>query len=483
VGHWLTLANMSYAIYVGKNLTDTGTGYLAGYGDEPSSHWLELISEARHPPESTITVGTTAAADLPGRLCEIPQAAETARHLRVSYSYYKGTPAPLTNGGLNEHGVAIRDVWSPSRPELIAMTPQDQTGLNYSDLCKILLERARTAREGVELIGKLTALHGDVTYGGNSHLIADAEEAWVVIEFAGGRGLWAAERLGADSIRVSRPGYIGEMPFGGDGGKNFLCSGNFFSFAAEQGWYDPAGGKPFNANLVYGDGKLRWKGVSWVEDELRGLAARPARIGLQDIIGFLRSPRLTGDTAGYGQIVPLVKESDADLRMMWHAHVGAVVAPFVPVFLGIEGVPAEFRQHRYLSDGEAARFVDGRNPDQLSRVPRGVEAARSATEVFKRLLYLTFEHPDLFLGEVQSTWAAFEKALKTTTADVAALGELALAAGRRDLLRRHLTRFVHGELLRSLDIGDSLCRSLDVMRQLRFGVGTNPTPGGPEQTW
>ena len=34
----------------------------------------------------------------------------------------------------------------------------------------------------------------------------------VVIEFSGGQGLWAAERLGADSIRASRPGYIGEIP-------------------------------------------------------------------------------------------------------------------------------------------------------------------------------------------------------------------------------------------------------------------------------
>jgi hypothetical protein len=70
-----------------------------------------------------------------------------------------------------------------------------------------------------------------------------------------------------------------------------------------------------------------------------------------------------------------------------------------------------------------------------------------------------------------------------TVADVVAMGELALAAGRRDLLRRHLTRFVHGELLRSLETGVSLAHSLDVMRQLRFGVGTDPTPEGPEQTW
>ncbi len=161
---------------------------------------------------TTITVGVTPQADLPGQLSKIPQAAETARNLRVSYSYYLGVPSPLTNGGLNEHGVAVRDIWSTSRAELIALTPAEQTGPNYSDLARIALERARTAREGVDLMEDLIAAHGYSSYGGNSHIIADPDEAWVVIEFAGGLGLWVAERLGADSIRASRPGYIGEIP-------------------------------------------------------------------------------------------------------------------------------------------------------------------------------------------------------------------------------------------------------------------------------
>ena len=179
---------MSYAIYVGANLTDDGCAYLAGYGDEPSSHWLELAPRAEHPADATIEVGVTEASLMPGVRIEIPQAAVTSRHLRVDYSYYRGVPAPLTNGGLNEHGVAVRDVWSPSAERLRAMTPADQRGLNYSDLARVVLERARTARDGVELIGELIERHGEATYGGNSHLIADAGEGWVVVEFAGGPG-------------------------------------------------------------------------------------------------------------------------------------------------------------------------------------------------------------------------------------------------------------------------------------------------------
>lgn len=473
---------MSYAIYVGRDLTATGTGFLAGYGDEPSSHWLELVPAARHQPGTTITVGATPDADMPARLSEIPQAEETFRHLRVSYSYYKGTPAPLTNGGVNAFGVAVRDVWSPSRPELVALTPASQSGPNYSDLCKSILERARTAREGVELIGSLTAEHGHVTYGGNSHLIADENEAWVVIEFAGGQGLWAAERLGSRSIRVSRPGYIGEIPLSG-GGEDHLYADNLVSFAVEQGWFDAAAGRPFNVNEIYGDGKMRWEGVRWVEDQLQKLAGTPAKITFQDIASLLRTPRLTGDTAGYGQIVPLCGEIDPALRLMWHAPVGASAAPLLPVFLGIDAIPAEYRQHRYLTDGEAARFVDGRNAAELSAVPRGVEAAASAVAVFKRLMYLAFEHPGLFLPELHAAWEALEGKLQQRTQDAAALARLAIAAGEHDLAHRHLTAFTQGEMLRALRMAEDLATAMDIRRQLQFGVTEDPVPQGPEQIW
>ena len=63
--------------------------------------------------------------------------------ITLNYSDFEGFPPPLTNGGLNEHGVAARDIWSDSRPELVVMTPNPQTRPNYSDLSRIVMERAR----------------------------------------------------------------------------------------------------------------------------------------------------------------------------------------------------------------------------------------------------------------------------------------------------------------------------------------------------
>ena len=57
---------MSYGLYVGRNHTADGVAYLAGYGDEPSSHWLEIVPRRQHSEGATITVGVTPEADLPG---------------------------------------------------------------------------------------------------------------------------------------------------------------------------------------------------------------------------------------------------------------------------------------------------------------------------------------------------------------------------------------------------------------------------------
>lgn len=145
---WSSLT-ASVAVYVGKNLTEDGSVILAGYGDEPSSHWLEVVPRRKHAPGSTISVGVTAEARLPGRLIDIPQAAETFKFITMNYSYYAG-PAPLTNGGMNEHHVAARDVALSSRPELVRMTPNPQRGPNYSDLSQIVMQRAKTAREAAK---------------------------------------------------------------------------------------------------------------------------------------------------------------------------------------------------------------------------------------------------------------------------------------------------------------------------------------------
>lgn len=475
---------MSYAIYVGRELTATGHAFIAGYGDEPSGHWLEVVPRRQHPPGATIEVGVTPEAAMPGVRTTIPQVAETYRYLGVGYSHYLGVPGPLTNGGLNEHGVAVRDVWSPSADRLRAMTPPDQRGPTYSDLARLVLERATSAREGVELIGDLIGAHGESTYGGNSHLIADDREAWVVIQFAGGQGLWVAERLGPRSIRVSRPGYIGVVPEDLTDHQDFMGAPHLVAFAVERGWYDRERDGPFDVNAIYGDGRRRWPGVTWVEDELARRAAVGAGITFGDMAWALRTERLTGDTAGYGQIVPLRPVSPGELRVLWHAPVGPIAAPLTPFVVGVRSVPPELGRHRYLGEGEAASFIDDRDPDDpASAVPQRIEATRSAVAIHKRLLYLLAEHHDVFLPEVTPVWEAFEREQVRLLADVMEMAEVLVDADRLDLALDLVTRHCGTQATRALDLAETMLDSMDARSRLLFGIREDGGWRGPEQIW
>lgn len=305
----------------------------------------------------------------------------------------------------------------------------------------------------------------------------------MVIQFAGGQGLWVAERLGPTSVRVSRPGYILEVPADFAEHPDYLGAPHLIAFAVERGWYDPADG-PFDVNAVYGDGKGRWPGVVWIEDRLAEWASRPSGIGLAEMFSALRTGRLTGDTAGYGQVVPLGRVSDDSLRVLWHAPTGPFAAPFTPFVLGVSSIPVEFGQHRYLTEGEAGAFVDDRDPDDAhSVVSQRVEATRSAFYTFKRLLYLLAEHHESFAGEVTPVWEALEREMVAGLSVVTAQAESILAAGRGDLVSGLLTRHCNAEALLALDLGETILASVEARSRVLFGIREERAWRGPDQLW
>lgn len=454
----------SYAFYVGRDLTADGSVLLGGTGEEPSSHWLEIVPARAYPEGSRITVGATDRARLPARLSEIPQVAETFRYISMSYSAFAGFPAPITNGGINVFQVAVRDVWSPSRQELIDMTPPDQTGPNYSDLARIALERARTAREAVEIIGELIDTHGYTTYGGNSHLIADPREGWIVLQFAGGEGLWVAERLGADEVRVNYPGYIGDVPADYRSHADFMGSKNLISFATEQGWYDPEDGRPFNADRVYGlGGTMRSPGLKYVspadlEKELRAMAP----VTVEEMMALVRDARIADDHAGYGQVAHLRRDLPVDeLALLWVAPTSSVTAPFLPWWIGVNSVPPEYAQHRYLTEQAASTFI---NRDfQLQ------EASEFAGRLFKRLLYYTCAFPEQQLDRVQSTLTAFESDLLAERPGIERLAALAYDEDP-ELGRELLTIYSHARAARALELGRGLVAGIEAEVKARQGI-------------
>jgi len=454
-------AGASYGIYVGKELTADGSVLLGGTGEEVSSHWLEIVPRMSHPAGATVSVGVDDKATYPGEFIEIPQVRETAKFITMNYSDYEGFPPPLTNGGLNEHGVAARDIWAPSRDELAAMTPNPQRGPNYSDLSRIAMERARTAREAVEIIGALMDEYGYSTYGGNSHLFADADEGWVVLNFAGGQGLWIAERLGPRDVRMSYPGYIEEIPLDFQDHPDYLGSADFIDFAVAQGWYDPDSGEPFNVNDIYGNGEGRSEGVVIIEERMRARAAQGG-VTVRDMLDAVRDPLISSDAAGYGQVAHIRQRLPvADLQMLWVAPTGSVTAPFVPYWIGGTRVLPEFGKHRYLTKGEATRFV---TPDFAVQ-----EATEFAGRLFKRLMYYTCDAPARFLPEVTEALGAFEDESLADRERIEARALALFEAGEADMARDVLDDYTTARARGSLDLGRALLASVEARHRLLVG--------------
>ena len=329
--------------------------------------------------------------------------------------------------------------------------------------------------EAVTIVSDLIKKYGESTYGGNSHMFADSKEAWVMIQFAGGKGLWAAERLGNNSIRASRPGYIEEIPINEKNNPNFLYSKNLIKFCRNKGWYSKG---PFNVNKILGDKKGKWKGVKWIENKMKKLSKKSGKINLKDVMWAIRTPKLTGDTAGYGQVVPLIDPAHNNLRMLWHSPIGAVASPFSPVFIGQTKVPEEFMMHRYLTVGESHRFLDERkkeNIDTLSLVNQRIESTVSAVYECKRLFYLILQNKKKFHSSIINAFENREKKLIKKT--------IKIIRTNKNLSKKKLNNFSLYELRQGLKLVQNLSKNIEKRIRNSQGFSKSIRPKSFNQIW
>jgi dipeptidase len=150
-------------------------------------------------------------------------------------------------GNMNEHQVAIGETTYGGRGELV-----DSTGIvDYGSLIYITLQRARTAREAISIMGELVAEHGYAS-SGESFSISDPNEVWIMeligkgTEMVTEGGKTYNKYKGAVWVAVKIPdGYvcghanqarIQQFPL--DDPENCLYAPDVISFAREKGYYE-----------------------------------------------------------------------------------------------------------------------------------------------------------------------------------------------------------------------------------------------------
>lgn len=138
-------------------------------------------------------------------------------------------------GQINEHQLAIMETTFGGREELV-----DTTGLfDYGSLMYVTLQRARTAREAIDVWTKLVETYGYRSEG-ESITLADPNEVWVLEMIGKGPGrkgaVWVARRLPDDCITGhANQARITRFPLKDP--QNCLYSKDVISFAREKGYF------------------------------------------------------------------------------------------------------------------------------------------------------------------------------------------------------------------------------------------------------
>ena len=149
--------------------------------------------------------------------------------------------APVTYtrvGNMNEHQLTIAETTFGGRKELHV-----PSGIvDYGSLIYIGLERAKTAREAIEVMTSIAETYGYASEG-ESFSIADPNEVWILEMIGKGKGqkgaLWVAYKLPDGTISAhANQARIRQFPQNDP--KTALFSKDLIPFAREKGWFKGA---------------------------------------------------------------------------------------------------------------------------------------------------------------------------------------------------------------------------------------------------
>ncbi len=175
----------------------------------------------------------------PGEKVELLNGGEVAQ-VEETWAYiWSEMPGMLfSDSYINEWGVCIASNACPSREDY----PEFTDGGISLMLRRLVAQRAKSAREGVQLAGDLVERFGYES-SGRTYVISDPDEGWLVCVVHGKH--WLAQRVPDDEVAIIANTYtVHDVNLSDE--NYFLASEGLIDYAVLRGWYHPDEKQPFD---------------------------------------------------------------------------------------------------------------------------------------------------------------------------------------------------------------------------------------------
>ncbi len=335
---------------------------------------------------------------------KLPQPPETCRYIASKIFDKNHYPGDITSG-VNEHRVAVVNnmSWSRDVPKETAWE-KIEGGVIWTEFTQMALERAKTAREAVLIIGDLVERCKLSMDPGTMFAVVDPGEGWWVEVARGGQ--WIAVRVPDDAAQARANCFrIGAVDL--DDGANVLHSKTIIEYAVKAGWFEP-GVQKFDFARVYGDGENNVDPYNTVRHEMiESMLGEADNVSVAEMMAVLRTTyedtehykedKVTGSPFKTGvrtvarlsteisAVVEFKKDLPAQLgTVMWWNMGTPNTGCYIPWYLGTLRFPEPFQTG-------TENFSDN-----------------SAYWIFFELTRLAHAHYRRVMPGITRTWSAFE---------------------------------------------------------------------------
>ena len=308
----------------------------------------------------------------------------TIPHQKKSYAYWASGNAETTTGldisaqskpydsvlvGMNQWGVTMSCNWMHSKEK-----EETEKGIRRYAIRQLILERAKTAREAVQIIGDFIEQYGQADWGGLGYNIADTNEAWAVETTT---NHWVAKRINDTEIWVVANRFT-------IGSKFDLSSKGLVENAVKRGWYNPKKVGAFDFSKAYGKPEKMHQAYDIARENRakKLLENKKGMIAAEDLFLVLRDryegtdkftppqtietwrevseekniPRTISNNLGQSSSVAVLR-ANMPLEvgaMMWYAMVSPQFSGYFPLYASTSKVPKEMQNINSTNNTDSA---------------------------------------------------------------------------------------------------------------------------------